>query len=316
MSLLVGFGRALTMLAVAPLAVGVTKRVKARCQGRRGPPLLQGYYDLAKWARKDRVVSNHASPLFLVTPYALLATTCAAATLVPTAVRAEVGLGDVFLFVGLLGLGRFLLALAGLEAGSAFGGMASSREMALSALVEPGFVLALGAPALAAGTGLPAGIAATGAGLHAGAPAGVWAGMLLAAAGLFVISIAETGRIPVDNPDTHLELTMVHEGMVLEYSGRELAAVHLAAAGKQALLLSLWSALFLPWGMAAGAAAPPSAWVLGGAAWIAKILGLSALLGLVETANVKMRLFRVPEILAAAFLLALAGAFFAGGATP
>ena len=287
---LTGLGRAALALALGPLAVGVTKRVKARCQGRRGPPLLQGYYDLAKWIRKESVVSVHASPLFRATPYALVGSVAAAAAIVPVAGAGGPSIGDLFALAGLLALGRFLLALAGLEAGSAFGGMAASRETMIGALVEPGLILAFAAPAIAAGSTEPAAIAA--ARLAAGAPA---AGLLLAAAGLLVVSIAETGRVPVDNPDTHLELTMVHEGMLLEWSGRHLALAHLAAAAKQVVLLSVFCALFLPGG--------------GAFAWAAKVTALSALLGLVETANVKMRLFRVPEVLGAAFLLGLAGAF-------
>lgn len=300
--------RAILALALGPLAVGITKRMKARCQGRRGPPLLQGYLDLAKWVKKEVVVSAFASPLFLAVPWILLGSVGAAAALSPVGPSAGPALGDLFAVAGLLALGRFLLALAGLETASAFGGMASSREMALSSLVEPGLVLALAAPALAAGGTSPLLFGAAAAG------GGFGPGLLLAAAGLLALAVAETGRIPIDNPDTHLELTMVHEGMLLEYAGRHLAAAHLAAAAKQVVVLSLLAALLPPWGGsgsdAAGAAV--AAWTLGAAVWAAKVAALSAALGLIESAGVKMRLFRVPEVLGAAFLLGLAGAFLAG----
>lgn len=300
--------QALLMLFIAPLSIGVTKKVKARCQRRTGPPLLQLYYDLAKWLRKECVLSDLASPLFRFYPSLVLGLLTLAAALAPT-VTPCAGVGDIFLIVGLMGLARFLLALAGLEAGSSFGGMSASRDTALSALVEPGLILALVTAALAAGRTSAGAIALA---LQSGPPISALAGLLLSGAALYILTLTETGRLPFDNPDTHLELTMVHEGMILEYSGRHLAAVHLASAVRQVLLLSLLAAFFLPWGLATAPCTVFSL-ALGAGAWLAKMLLLSSLLGVTESLSVKVRFFRAPELLGGAFLLAFFGAYLIGG---
>jgi formate hydrogenlyase subunit 4 len=283
------------MLALAPLLKGAIKKAKAVLQTRQGPPLLQGYYDLAKLLRKEPVRSQTASWVYVAGPRMYFAAAIAATTLVPVLVAAAPldAAGGILLLVGTLALGRFALAAAALDTGSPFGGMGSSREMTIAALAEPALMLGLFASALAAGTlnlgALVRGVLAQGPAFH---PSD-----LLAFAGLFIIVIAETGRIPVDNPATHLELTMIHEAMVLEYAGPDLALVEWASAVKELLYFTLLADLFLPIGIATTVAPAPILIALG--AWCAKVLVLAMGVTLVESTNAKLRLFRVPELVAA-----------------
>jgi formate hydrogenlyase subunit 4 len=282
------------VLLVAPGLQGGIKRLKAWFQGRPGPGPLQPYADLAKLLRKGVVVPEPSSWIFSLAPLVAFAATLTAAALVPIVLaRSALGFGDVLVVAGLLALARFAMALAALDTGSAFAGMGASREMAIAALVEPALVAAVLALAVPAGTLDLAGLAAAdlAAGLAALGPA-----HLLAGAALLVVAIAETGRLPIDNPDTHLELTMVHEGMLLEYSGRPLALLLWTAQVKQLLVLSLLAALLLPWGL--GAPLP-----LALAAWLAKLAALGALLAGLETAYAKLRILRLPDLLATAFTL-------------
>jgi formate hydrogenlyase subunit 4 len=287
-------GQTLLIVALAPALQGWIKRCKAAWQGRQGPPLLQAYADLGKLLRKQPLLPEPASWLFRVAPWLVLAATLVAAALVPlVGLGGPLGAGDVIAVAGLLALARFAQALAALDSGSAFGGMGASREMAIAALVEPALVAAVFALAIPAGTTDLGRLAADG--IAAG-----WAALgpahLLVFGALLVIAVAETGRIPVDNPDTHLELTMVHEGMLLEYAGPHLAALQLAAVAKQALVLGLVAALVLPWGLGA-------AWPLAIGALVLKWAVLGALLATVESLNVKLRLLRLPGLLATAFTL-------------
>jgi formate hydrogenlyase subunit 4 len=290
------------VLALAPLLNGGIKALKARLQTRRGPGLLQPYRDLAKWLRKESVESEHASWVFRVTPAITLAGALLALLAVPVLTTAPVlgGALDAIVVVALLALGRFWQALAGLDTASNFGGMGSSREVTFAALIEPALLLVLFATALRVGTTQLGTMSATlaGAGAAALTPA-----HLLAAAALLVVVIAETGRVPVDNPDTHLELTMVHEGMLLEYAGRPLGMLVYAALLKQALVLTLLVNLFLPWGIAVEAT--PAALVLALVVYLLKMTAAGALLAVVESAYAKLRIFKVPDLLGAAFLLAL-----------
>jgi formate hydrogenlyase subunit 4 len=207
--------------------------------------------------------------------------------------------GGALAVIGLLALGRFFLALGGLDPGSAFGGMGSSREMTLSAIAEPALMLAIFTVAITAGSTDLSRIVATG---HGPALRLLNPAHLMAFAALFIVLLAETGRVPVDNPATHLELTMIHEAMLLEYSGRYLAFLEWGASVKQLVLMALLVNVFLPVGLAREYSA---VWVgLGLAVFIGKILLLSAAVVLVETVNAKLRLFRVPDLLSAAFVLA------------
>jgi formate hydrogenlyase subunit 4 len=302
MDVIAGVGQLLLVLALAPLLNGAIKQLKARIQTRRGPGLLQPYYDLAKWWAKESVESEHASWIFRLAPYVTLAGVVLAVAAAPV-VTARPLLGwaaDAIVVVALLALGRFWQALAGLDTASNFGGMGSSREVTFAALIEPALLLVLFATALRAGGTDLGRMSETlaGAGLGALTPA-----HLLAGAALLVVVIAETGRVPVDNPDTHLELTMVHEGMLLEYSGRPLGVLVYAALLKQALVLTLLANLFLPWGIALSATPAALAAALG--LYLLKMVLLGALLAVIESAYAKLRIFKVPDLLGAAFLLAL-----------
>ena len=289
------------LLGLAPLVGGCIKNWKAKLQNRRGPRIWQPYLDLAKFLRKQMVISEHASWIFRVMPFVLFISTLLAGLMVPLiSIQAPLSLfGGVLAFVGLLALGRFFLALSGLDAASAFGGMGSSREMTISAIAEPALMLAVFTVAIKAGsTNLSQMLlAATGPTATLLNPARV-----LAFAALFIVLLAETGRLPVDNPATHLELTMIHEAMILEYSGRYLALIEWSAAIKQLILMALLVNIFFPLGIASD----PNAFALASSLlwFLLKLLGMAAAVVLVETTNAKLRLFRVPDLLSAAFILA------------
>lgn len=294
------------LLALAPLVSGWMKAWKARLQNRRGPPVWQPYADLLKAFRKDQVVSDVASWVFSAAPTVVFVTTLVAGLMVPmltTSAPLHV-FGGVLALAGALALGRFFLALGGLDTGSAFGGMGSSREMTIAAAAEPALMLAIFTVALAAGSTDLSGIVQA-----ALAPA--WSPLnpvhALACAALFVVLLAETGRIPVDNPATHLELTMIHEAMLLEYSGRQLALMEWAASLKQLVLMALLANVFFPAGIATTGTAAALGVAL--AALLAKLLLISGAVVLVETTNAKLRLFRVPDLLSAAFVVALLALF-------
>jgi formate hydrogenlyase subunit 4 len=292
--------QAVGLLAIAPLLRTLIKKMKARLQNRQGPPLLQGYYDLAKLFGKEPVRSETASWIYVAGPRVYFAAAIAATTLVPVliAIAPLESAGGILLLVGTLALGRFALATAALDTGSPFGGMGASRDMTIAALAEPALMLGLFTSALAAGSMnlgvLVRGLLQQGPSFH---PSD-----FLALAGLFVILIAETGRIPVDNPATHLELTMIHEAMVLEYAGPDLALVEWAAALKELLYMTLLVDLFLPVGIAGSASA--SAIGIAALAWAGKILLLAVAVTLVESTNAKLRLFRVPELVSISLGLA------------
>ncbi|UFN49459.1 NADH-quinone oxidoreductase subunit H [Roseomonas sp. OT10] len=293
------------MIAVAPLATGLTRWVKARLTGRRGAVPWQPWRDLAKLLRKRPVLAEGSSAVTRVAPYLAAAATLAAAMLVPTLAHGMLlaPAADLILIAGLLALARCALALAGLDAGTAFGGLGAGREMAFAALAEPALLLcALTFAILSGGTNLDM----LGTVFQEGAQ-GVRVSLALCLVALVTLALAENARIPVDNPATHLELTMVHEAMLLEASGRHLALWEFQAALQLLLWMSLLSAVFLPFGTAP-AGAGPLAWGIGALAWAAKVAVLCTGLAVFESAIAKMRVFRVPEFLGAALLLALLGA--------
>ena len=292
----------LLVLLLAPLLTGFVRKVKARLLSRKGPPLLQPYRDLLRLMRKDVVLADNASWLFRVIPYLVFAATWVAASLVPTF---RSGLmfswtADLIAIIAVLGSARFFLALAGMDAGTSFGGIGSSREVMISSLAEPAMLMIVFVIALIAGSTQLSTMAA----FMNSAEVGLRVSLGLALIALTIVAIAENARIPVDNPATHLELTMVHEAMVLEYSGRHLALIELAAALKLLLYVSLIACLFAPWGIAPAVVAPIPIF-LGVAAYIGKLAVLGALLAVFETVIAKMRVFRVPEFLGAALMLAL-----------
>ena len=298
----------IVLLTVSPILVGLIRKVKARLQCRQGASIFQPYSDLAKLFRKQPVVSSTTSWIFTATPYILFAATLAAGLLVPT-FTSQTPLniaGGIILLVYLLALGTFFLILAGLDAGSAFGGMGSSREAIVASLTEPAMILSIFAVALTAGSTNISTIVHKTALLEGIVTDPV--PHLMALAALCIVAIAETGRVPVDNPATHLELTMIHEAMVLEYSGRYLAFIEWAAALKLVVFLSLIANVFMPWGIAT--TLTPVAMGIGLVVYILKIAGLAVLIGILESMIAKLRLFRVPELLGAAFILALLGLVF------
>lgn len=290
------------LLLLAPLLSGLIRKWKARLQNRRGPPVWQPYLDLHKFFRKDMVISEHASWVFPLAPYLVFLTSLSAGLLVPmVAAQAPLGLfGGALALVGLLALGRFFLALGGLDPASAFGGMGSSREMTLSAIAEPAMMLAIFTLAISAGSTNLSQIV-----LASQEPG--WKFLdpshALAFIAMFIVLLAETGRIPVDNPATHLELTMIHEAMLLEYSGRYLALIEWGASIKQLVLMTLLANIFFPVGLAVKTTA--ATFGLGLLYLAGKLIVLAGVVVVVETTNAKLRLFRVPDLLSVAFMLAM-----------
>ena len=289
-------------LGLAPALVGLIRSLKARLQNRRGAPVWQPYLELHKLFAKEVVVSPNASWLFRAAPFVVFASALVVTAMVPLLAMPIPldGVGDLLVVVYLLLLGTFVLALAGLDPGSAFGGMGASRDVTVAALAEPALALSIFAVALTAGSTNLGQI------VHRilAEPATVLSpGHLLAFTALFVVTIAETGRLPVDNPATHLELTMIHEAMVLEYSGRYLALIEWAAATKLLVFFVLLANLFIPWGVASSWA--PTDLAFGALALILKLIGLATAVAVMETRVAKLRLFRVPELLSVSFVLAL-----------
>jgi len=304
LDLLVQGAQMALVLLLAPLLTGFVRKVKARLLRRRGASVLQPYRDLLRLLRKEVVLAENASWLFRATPYLIFAATWVAAALVPTFAAGLMfsWTADLIALTALLASARFFLALAGMDVGTSFGGIGSSREVMIASLAEPAMLLIVFTLALVAGSTQLSTVAA----FMASPAVGLRVSLGLALIALVMVAIAENGRIPVDNPATHLELTMVHEAMVLEYSGRHLAMIEFAASLKLLLYVSLIACLFGPWGMAISGAGP-AAYAIGAAAYVAKLAAGGFLLALFETAVAKMRVFRVPEFLGAALMLGLLG---------
>ena len=293
----------LLVLTLAPLLLGFTRKLKARLLRRQGPPIVQPCRDLLRLIRKEAVLADNASWLFRGGPYMIFAATWVAAALVPTFAT---GLyfswaADLIAITALLGSTRFFLALVGMDVGTSFGGIGSSREMMFASLAEPAMIMIVFVIALVAGStqlSVVASFMLTHASLR------VSLGLALVA--LIIVAITENARIPVDNPATHLELTMVHEAMILEYSGRHLAVIELAAAMKLLLYISLIACIFLPWGLAQ-AGSGPFDYAVGVASYVVKLAVGGFMLVMFETSIAKMRVFRVPELLGASLMLGLLG---------
>ncbi len=287
--------------ALSPFFIGVTRKMKAELQNRRGASPFQPYRDLAKLFRKDEVISRDASWVFRFTPYALYALTVLVGLSLPlvSTALANVLTGDFLVVVYLLALGTFFLALAGIDVGGAFGGFGSSREMLVAALTEGGLIVSLLVLALVSRSTNLCAIADTVASLSFYDLPPV----ILAFAGFFVALLAETGRYPFDNPATHLELTMIHEAMILEYSGKRLALIEWAAANKYLIFITLGTNLFFPWGMADSLAAGQIAGSL--ALFIVKALLFCAAIALIESTIAKFRIFRLPDLLFTSFIISI-----------
>lgn len=294
-----------TLLAVlvAPLALGWVNQCRAWLQNRTGPGLMQPYALLGKLFRKEVVLASNASWLFRAAPYVVFGCMVLAAGIVPILATALpfAPAADVIALVGLLALARVFMALAAMDVGTAFGSLGARREMLVAALAEPALLMVFFMPSLIArSTSLT-----TIVGMLAHQPFALYPSLAFAAVAFVMVMLAENARIPIDNPSTHLELTMIHEAMILEYSGRHLALMEWAHALKLLVYAAIGIALFAPWGIAAAGEwhALPTAL----AALAAKLLAGGALLALLETVSAKLRIFRAPEFLATAFLFAVLG---------
>jgi len=302
---LVQFGQLALVLLLAPLLTGYVRKVKSRLLRREGPQIIQPYRDLLKLLRKEVVLAHNASWLFRAAPYVIFATTWVAAALVPTFAT---GLAfspavDLIAIVALLGSARFMLALAGLDVGTSFGGIGSSREMMIASLAEPAMLMVAFTLSLLAGS-TQLSIVST---YMQGSDVGLRVSLALSLVALIMVAIAENARIPIDNPATHLELTMVHEAMILEYSGRHLAVIEAAASLKLLLYLSLILCLFAPWGVAV-AGQDVATYTLALVIYVVKLAAGGFLLAVFETAVAKMRVFRVSDFLGVSLMLGLLAA--------
>ncbi len=301
------------VLIIAPFISGLIKKMKAFIQHRQGAPVLQLYYDLFKLFRKDMVISENASWIFHVAPYIYFISVVTAFSFLPVVPQlfSFSFAGDAILAIYLLAMGRLFLTLAGLDTGSTFGGMGSSREMMISSLMEPSMIIViftLGLSPLVGSTNFTAIFSgSSGLGLEILKPH-----YFLLLAAIFIVTIAETARIPVDDPATHLELTMVHEAMILEYSGRYLALMEYGSALKQLFFITIIANVFMPFGAVAGA----ESIVAGILLYILKVLIITVVIGFIEINTVKLRIFSVPNLAALSFILAILGfmsAFILGG---
>ena len=294
----------------APLLVGMMRQVRARLEGRVGGGVGQPWRDLRKLLRKEPISPDGSTVVFAAAPAVALTSSLVVVAVAPFVTTASPldGIADLYAVVALLLLGSVSYALAGLDTGSAFGGMGASRTMMVAALAEPTLLVTGFALAVQVGSSNLGDL------VHRvqQSPGEVFSpATLLAAAALGIVVVAEAGRLPVDNPSTHLELTMIHEATILEYAGRDLAVVELSASIRLSILLGLWSSLFLPWGIAVHAA--PAALLVGTVVFALKVAVLAAVLAAAEVFMAKWRLFRVPELLAGSFLfgvLAIATSFF------
>jgi formate hydrogenlyase subunit 4 len=290
------------VVLLAPLLTGFIRLIKARLLRRRGPSMIQPYRDILRLLRKEVVLAENASWLFRVTPYLIFSVTWVAAAIIPTFATGLIfsWTADLIAIIALLGSARFFLALAGMDVGTSFGGIGSSREAMIATLAEPSMLLIIFTLALIAGSTQLSSIAA----FMTSPQVGLRVSLAIALIALVMVAITENGRIPVDNPATHLELTMVHEAMVLEYSGRHLAMIELAASLKLLLYMSLIACIFVPWKLAV-LGEGPAAYLVGMLAYLVKLAAGGLLLALFETATAKMRVFRVPEVPGAALMLGL-----------
>jgi len=294
------FINTLFAILVSPLFMGLIKKVKAQMQGRRGPPLLQAYFNLFKLFKKETVVSINSSFITLISPYINIVFILAASLCVPLVFipDANFGFGNVILFLYLMVMAKYFMALGGLDAGSSFGGMGSSREMTISAIFEPVVIIVVSALVFVLHTfSIHQMFAETLAG-----SALTNATLVLTGAALFIILITETSRIPVDNPETHLELTMVHEAMILESSGPNLALMELSHAIKNTLLMAMLINILVPWGLAATLTSV--SWVIGMLAFLVKGIILAVIVGVFESVMAKSRLFGLRAFFILAFALA------------
>ncbi len=293
--------QSLLIPALSPLIIGVTRKIKAKFQNRQGADIFQPYRDLWKLFHKDEVISSDASWIFRSAPYLLFAITIVISIGIPTISTAitPVFLGDFLVFVYLVALGAFFLALAGLDTGSSFGGMGSSREMTVAALTEGGFIFSMFAVAMVSGTtNFPDMVNSLSV-----MPVSLFAPVVIAFIAFYIVLLAECARYPFDNPATHLELTMIHEAMILEYSGKRLAMIEWAAANKFLIFISIAVSLFFPWGIAKTSEFVPVAAAL--IFFLLKIFLLTVSVAVLEASIAKLRFFRLPDLLLTSLVLGM-----------
>ena len=294
------------VVLISPLFISLIKKVKAYLQGRQGPPLFQTYYSLSKLLKKETVYSNNASLIIRITPYINIVCVIVASLFVPIVFipGMSAGFGNVILFLYLLVCAKFFMALAGLDAGSTFGGMGSSREMTFSAVIEPVIIIVFAALGLLLKTTNLYQMFAT----SLQSSLLINPSTLLISLSLFIVLIVESSRIPVDNPETHLELTMIHEAMLLEYSGPDLAMMEISHAVKQTLLMTVLINVLFPWGLTAK---PTMLSVsISIVAFIAKGALLATAVGIFESLFAKSRLFRLPNLFMLAFFFSFSTILF------
>ena len=294
------------VVLISPLFVSLIKKVKAFIQGRQGPPLLQTYYMLVKLLKKERLYSSNTSLIIRITPYINVVFVIVASLFVPVVYIPGMvaGFGNVILFLYLLVCAKFFMALAGLDAGSTFGGMGSSREMTFSAVIEPVIIIVFAALGLLLKTTNIYEMFA----MSLKSSLLINPSTLLISLSLFIILIVESSRIPVDNPETHLELTMIHETMLLEYSGPDLAMMEMSHAVKQTLLMAVLINVLFPWGLTAAPDALTVAVSL--ITFIAKAVILAVAVGIFESLFAKSRLFRLPNLFMLAFFFSFSTILF------
>ncbi len=309
-SILIILLQGILLVAIAPLVRGAIKKLKARIQNRIGAPLLQGYYDIHKLFQKESIASEHSSFIFQMTPSVVFGVSVLIALLIPVLFSFSpfASFGDIILIVYLLGLSVFFMVLSGLDTGSAFGGMGSAREMMIFSLSEPAMILVIFTLAVTNGTTQLTNIITN----SLSQPGNIFLiSNVFAFFAFFIVALAENARIPVDNPATHLELTMVHEAMILEYSGRQLAFIEWASAIKLTVFLALLVTVFFPFGIATSLTVP--AYILSLLLFVVKIILAIIAIVLIESTIAKLRLFRLPDFLGIAValsLIALISSFF------
>ncbi|MHB8547395.1 MAG: respiratory chain complex I subunit 1 family protein [Nitrosotalea sp.] len=302
----IGIIQALSILVLSPLMVGIMNKTKARTQKRIGSSVLQPYYDIVKLVRKDEVVSDQSSWIFMLSPWVNFAALGTAAFFIPIFLSySPFGLvGDVLLVIGLFALARFFTMLAGLDVSSSFGGLGSSREMMMSMLLEPALFLTIFVVSLTyGGSNISAIVSSSVNSSFVSHPQ-----LIFALIAMFVITLGETGRLPFGNSSTHLELTMIHEAMILEYSGKSLALIEWSSAIKQLILLSLIVNIFAPWGIASSVSI--SSLAIGLLVFIVKVSALAASIALLESSVARWRLFRLPDLTAMAIASSMIGVVF------
>lgn len=290
---------------VAPLVNGIIRKFKAFTQKRKGAPLLQMYFDLYKLLKKDTVVSEVSSWIFKAAPYIVFSTSIVAILLVPvtTLIMPTVFIGDIIMLVYILALGRFFITIAGLDTGSSFGGIGSNREVMISSLIEPTILVSVFTIGLTCNSTSVYKIMEA---MKSTELPMIHPVVIMGFIAILVATIAETSRIPIDDPATHLELTMVHEAMILEYSGRHLALMEFGAAIKQLVFITLLVNIFIPhdqfiWITGIGAV------VISLLLYLVKVIFVSILIAIVEVNMVKFRFFSVPNIAAFSFILSFIG---------